>query len=69
MLIWIDSEIAIIGLIGQLTREKFNILDNLQQRMASCVKSIGNIEHEVYPLIVVMILLLLTACYESSTIT
>ncbi len=58
----------LLGLIGQLTREKFNILDNLQQRMGSCVKSIGNIEHEAYPLIIVVMILLLTGCYGSSTI-
>ena len=44
----------LLGLIGQLSRDTFNILNNLQQRMASCVKSIGNIEHEVYPLSFIM---------------
>ena len=37
-----------LGLIGQLKQETFKILDKLQQKMASCIKSVGNIEHEVY---------------------
>ena len=37
------------GLIGQLKQDTFNILDKVQQRMADCIKSVGNIEHEVYP--------------------
>ena len=37
------------GLIGQLTSETFTLLMKLQNKMASIVKSMGNIEHEVYP--------------------
>ncbi len=39
----------ILGLVGQLKQDTFNILDKVQQRMANCIKSVGNIEHEVYP--------------------
>ena len=37
------------GLIGQLTSETFMLLVKLQNKMASIVKSMGNIEHEMYP--------------------
>ena len=37
------------GLVGQLEMSTFSILSKLQENMASAIKSIGNIEHEVYP--------------------
>ena len=38
-----------IGLICQLSVETFTLLSKVQDRMAKVVKSVGNIEHEVYP--------------------
>ena len=38
------------GLIGQLEMSTFSLLAKLQEKMAAAVKSVGNIEHEVYPL-------------------
>ena len=40
------------GLIGQLNPDAFLLLMKLQNKMASVVKTVGNIEHEVYPLTV-----------------
>ena len=39
------------GLIGQLEMSTFSLLAKLQEKMAAAVKSVGNIEHEVYPLL------------------
>ena len=38
------------GLIGQLNPDAFSLLMKLQNKMASVIKTVGNIEHEVYPL-------------------
>ena len=38
------------GLIGQLNADTYNLLVKLQLKMADSIKSVGNIEHEVYPL-------------------
>ena len=43
------SSLFTAGLVGQLTPETFTLLMKLQNKMASIVKSVGNIEHEVYP--------------------
>jgi DNA damage-binding protein 1 len=40
-----------VGLIGQLEMSTFSLLAKLQEKMAAAVKSVGNIEHEVYPLL------------------
>lgn len=37
-----------IGLIGQLNADTYNLLVKLQLKMADSIKSVGNIEHEVY---------------------
>ena len=37
------------GLIGQLEPGVFSLLMKLQVELARIVKSVGNIEHEVYP--------------------
>ena len=29
--------------------ETYNLLTSLQQKMAACIKSVGNIEHDMYP--------------------
>ena len=38
------------GLIGQLNSESFSLLSKIQSKMATLIKSVGNISHEVYPL-------------------
>ena len=43
------SSLFTAGLVGQLIPETFTLLMKLQNKMASIVKSVGNIEHEVYP--------------------
>jgi DNA damage-binding protein 1 len=37
-----------IGLIGQLNNDTYSILSALQQKMVASIKSVGNIEHEIY---------------------
>ena len=39
------------GLIGQLKPEIFSLLMKLQNKMTTAIKSVGNIEHEVYLLV------------------
>lgn len=38
-----------IGLIGTLNLDTYTLLSKLQQKMAASIKSIGNVEHEMYP--------------------
>ncbi|XP_003389315.1 PREDICTED: DNA damage-binding protein 1-like [Amphimedon queenslandica] len=37
-----------IGLIGTLNMDTYTLLSKLQQKMAANIKSVGNIEHEIY---------------------
>ena len=49
---WLTNTFNVIaGLIGQLNSESFSLLSKIQSKMASLIKSVGNISHEVYPYI------------------
>ena len=47
--LWRVDDIINTGLIGQLNADTYNLLVKLQLKMADSIKSVGNIEHEVYP--------------------
>ena len=50
------------GLIGQVRPEVFSLLMKLQNKMATAIKSVGNIEHESYPFMLLVITLMI-GCY------
>lgn len=57
---FLPTFLCILGLVTQFPPDMFSFLSEMQNKLAKVIKSVGKIDHELYPFLII--------CYLTSTL-